>query len=183
MCNGLPEFLNTIKESRKDIPDNIINDLGMFINKSGCKEICFKLLPLKALGISIPESCTINLRLLELPPQYILYIILHEISHQYQYSKYGKNLVLDIYNGDLLFDLAVYKLMLLEKTADRLALKKMNDLLKTYNFKLEPVVPRYLNLEDNYYFEKFVSQMRTEVLESGCTTIEEMNELLYKKIA
>jgi hypothetical protein len=183
MCKGLLEFLTTLSTSRKDIPSAIIDELELFIINSGCQQISFELLPLKALGISIPESCTINLRLLELPPQYILYIILHEISHQYQYSKYGKNLVLDIYNGDLLFDLAVSKLMNLEKTADRLAIMKMNSILKAHNFNLEPVVPRYLNIQDTTYFEKFVSQMREEALSNNCTTIEEMNHLLYKKIS
>lgn len=56
-----------------------------FINKSGCKSITFEELNPKCGGISTPDECIISTIILEFPKEILLYILFHEIAHQYQY--------------------------------------------------------------------------------------------------
>jgi hypothetical protein len=114
----------------------------------------------------------------KLPIEYFLYILLHEISHQYQYKKYGKNLTLDIYIEGISIEDSIKKLMYLEKIADRLSIKKM----KSLSNKLKTVIPRYLNLEDTLYFEKYISDIRKKIKDKGCESIEEVNSVLYENV-
>ena len=94
----IDKFLNKIQSSKNKISYNALQELKQFIVNSNCKSIRFENMSMKALGISKTDECVLSLKVLEIYTEYMLYIILHEVSHQYQYKKYGKNLTLDIYN-------------------------------------------------------------------------------------
>lgn len=180
---GLEEFIKIIDKRRSDINQNIKNSLINFIIESGCKSLKFEKLSKKALGISKPDGCILGTLLLDLRLEYFLYILLHEISHQYQYKKYGKNAALDIYTDIISLDDAVDKLMFLEKTADRLSIIKTKKILSDNGIMLKiPINPRYLNLEDTDYIKSYIEDIRKKVKENNYSTIEEINEHIYTTI-
>jgi hypothetical protein len=172
-------FINEIKTYRKDIDDEMLRILKDFIKDSGCKKIKFDSLSNKIMGLSIYDKCILNKNLLLINIEYFFYILLHEISHQFQYKKYGKNLTKDIYIDKLDVSDAVNKLMNLEKTADRLAIKKMNYIAKYSKIQFNEITPRYLNLEDKDYFYNHIIMIREKISEKKCKTIDEINKVLY----
>lgn len=181
MTKGIKKFISTI--SNIGINKAVLNDIESFILKSECCLIKFENLSEKAAGISKTDECIISTIVFRFPKEYMLYMILHEISHQYQYKKYGKNLVLDVYLNNTPLQIATEKLLYIEKIADRLALMKMKQIFKNNNVisQINPV-PRYLNMTDLTKMKEHVLSMREDVANLNLKTIEEINNHLYKKV-
>ena len=177
--NEIKIFIQEIKKYRSDISTEMLNILEDFIISSKCKKIQFDNLSSKIMGLSIYDRCIINRSLLRINIEYFFYILLHEISHQFQYKKYGKELTLDIYMEEFNIDQMVDKLMNLEKIADRLAIKKMNSISNQLGIKFNEIIPRYLNVKEKDYFINHITSMREKTKEKNCKTIEEIDEVLY----
>ena len=181
---GLDKFLNRIQCSKNKLNSEAIRELELFIEESRCEAIRFEKMSMRALGISKTDECILNNKVLEIYPEYMLYVILHEVSHQYQYKKHGKDIALEIYASSTDLDTAAQKLLWLEKTADRLAIKKMKSILNAA--KITPtaeIKPRYLNLTDTEYLKKHILEIREDALQLGLKTIEDINNHIYRKIA
>ncbi len=175
---GLDLFLNILLVAKPNLCKNIILKLSDFIISSGCIEIEFRKMSSRAMGISKTDICVLNSDVLLIPDEYTLYIILHEISHQYQYKKYGKNIALDIYLDTIDLETAAKKLLAIEQVADRLAIAKLNSILKLN----KPIVPRYLGITDLAQIKNHLQKIRSEVKELGLSTIEEINDHIQNSI-
>jgi hypothetical protein len=159
------------------------HEIEKFIDASCCVKFSFLDLGKRAAGFSTPNECVVSTSIFQLPLEYMLYILLHEVSHQYQYKKYGKNLCLDIYKSEISLDEAVSKLLHIESVADRLALAKMKFILKTCNVPLQiDPIPRYLGNTNYEYFKKYISDIRENVNLLNLETIEEINAYIYASI-
>lgn len=175
-------FLNTLKD-RIYLNNNVFKDLEKFIINSGCLSIRFDYLSLKALGISKPDECILSYKILDLPIDYMLYVLLHEIGHQYQYKKYGKNVVLDVYMNETTIDNAIKKLLYFEQSADRLAIKKLNQIINDNKINIKVgITPRYLNINNFDYIRNYIETIRMEVTSKNYTTIESINDYLHNRI-
>lgn len=183
MTKGVKEFISTISKLQPDIKKSVLKDIESFIIESKCIEIKLEKLSEKAAGISKTDECIISTIVFRFPTEYMLYMILHEISHQYQYKKYGKNLVLDVYLNETPLQEATEKLLAIEKVADRFALMKMKQIFKNNNVisQISPV-PRYLNMTDLTKMKEHVQSMREDVSKLNLETIEDINNHLYNKI-
>lgn len=182
--NKAHDFLLNIQIARPEISSDLLKDLFYFIMNSGCPDIGFEKMSDRAMGISKTDKCILNTRVLSLPIEYLLYIILHEVSHQYQYKKHGKNLVLDVYLESLDLEKAADKLLSIEKIADRLAIKKLKEILVRNGIE-HSVQPRYLDLTDTSYIKTYLEKIRKEVTLNRLMTIEEINNyilLTYKPL-
>ena len=174
---GLDSFINTIRIAKPKWCESTIFELSDFIVSSGCRSIEFRKMSNRAMGISKTDTCILNLDVLILPDEYTLYIILHEVAHQYQYTKHGKNLVLDVYLESTQLDEAAKKLLSVEQIADRLAIAKLNKILKRNNFEIaNPIISRYLGLNDLTQIKNHLSKIRKEVSERNLSNIEEIND-------
>ncbi len=179
---GLDEFLYGIHLNRLDISNKLLTEIGEFIIESGCKRIGFEYMSNRALGISKTDKCVISTKLLDLPIEYLVYVILHEVSHQYQYTKHGKDIALDVYLDNLNIDKAAQKLLTIEQIADRLAILKLNKLLKNNNISVNPVKSRYLGITDLTQIKNHIIKIRSEVNDLGLKRIEEINDHILKTI-
>ncbi len=169
---GLDEFLYGIHLNRLDISNKLLTEIGEFIIESGCKRIGFEYMSNRALGISKTDKCVISTKLLDLPIEYLVYVILHEVSHQYQYTKHGKDIALDVYLDNLNIDKAAQKLLTIEQIADRLAILKLNKLLKNNN----------ISVNDLTQIKNHIIKIRSEVNDLGLKRIEEINDHILKTI-
>ena len=149
-----------------------------FYHRSGCKKIKIENFEKTKLGFSVPGIIYLNELVFDLPIHYFLYVILHEISHQFQYKKYGKDYVLDLYMSPNKHD----KFWEIEKTADKLAIKKTLEILKTndkdFNVKLISV---YNTETKKDYIKKYLKDLNSEINKNGFKTIEEINNYLIQK--
>ena len=179
---GLEDFLYGIHLNRLDVSSKLLNELGEFIKKSGCKQIGFERMSNRALGISKTDKCVISTKVFDLPLHYLIYVILHEVSHQYQYTKHGENMVLDVYLNDLNIDKAARKLLRVEQVADRFAIMKLNNILKNNNISADLVKSRYLEITDLTHIKNHITKIRSEVSSLNLKKIEEINDHILKTI-
>lgn len=181
---SLKVFLQTIQTSKNKMSQDAIRLLETFILKSNCKFIRFDSMSQKALGISKTDECVLSTALLGIQIEYMLYVILHEVSHQYQYKKHGKNVALNVYI-DTVEDIeqATQRLLWLESSADRLALMKLKHILFANKTKLSvEIKPRYLHLTNTDYLKKYITELRQEVKNLNLSSIEEINNHIHNKI-
>jgi hypothetical protein len=176
--SGLIEFIDQIRSNRPDILEKDLTSIKDFIKDSGCKHIRFETLSDRAMGISKTNECVVSWKLLELPIEYLIYILLHEVSHQYQYKKWGKNFMLGPYLKEMNLDEAAEFLLWAEKIADRLSILKTKEILGSDI----DIVPRYLRVNDLTQIKKYLIEIREEVKESSLNSIEEINDLIHNKI-
>lgn len=174
---GLEAFIKTIQIDKPTLCENTILALIDFIVSSGCRAIEFRKMSNRAMGISKTDICILNYDVLKIPDEYTLYIILHEVAHQYQYRKHGKNLVLDVYLESTPLDEAAKKLLRIEQIADRLAIAKLNNILQENNIRLsKPIISRYLDKTDLTQITNYLNKIRKEISEKDLSTIEEIND-------
>lgn len=179
---GLDDFLNQISTKQPELPDGVIAELKAFIERSGCPKIKFEPIP-RALGISKTDECIVDSKILSSGIARILYVILHEVAHQYQYKKHGKNLALAIYNSSIDVDTAATALLNIEQTADRLAIKKATEILKGNGVPITSAISGfYLNKKSTAGMNSYIKGIRKEVESKGYTQIEEINDYIYNKI-
>lgn len=177
---GLDQFINELKSKFPD-HSNLIDDLKAFIMQSGCPAIEFDNL-YGASGISKTDKCVIDTGTLNKDIQNALYVILHEITHQYQYSKYGKNVMWDAYSSNIDIEEAVDLLMNIELVADRLAILKSAKLLKDHQIEIKNVIKPYYSNLSRSYFKNHLENLRKVVSSKGINSIEDANELMYNKL-
>jgi hypothetical protein len=171
---GLEEFIDLIKRARTDISHEALKKVSQFIQRSGCNKISFTELGRRAAGFSKPGECLLNLIVLNFPIEYFMYIVLHEISHQYQYQKYGCDYMLDVYSSTTDLQKATDKLLFAEKVADRFALIKTHEILGQ-----KEIIPRYLNLTDSTHIKNYISSIRIEASDRKAKSIDEINEAIF----
>lgn len=169
--NPLQKFLDLLF-LRTDIQINQ-KEIESFIKGSGQNNIRFeKLSPLCA-GISTPNECIISEYILEFPKPVLLYIIFHEISHQYQYKKHGPDMMLYTYTSQP-FDDAIIQLSYTESVADRLAILNLRKFINHSD------IPPY-----RYYGNSNLTPIKTHLkwirTFSEGLTIDEINERIYEK--
>jgi hypothetical protein len=177
---GLDQFINELKSK---FPNHLelLDDLKAFIMQSGCPAIEFDELH-GAQGISKTDKCVVNKSVLNSNLENALYIVLHEVSHQYQYTKYGKDVMWDAYSSNIDIDQAVDLLMNIELVADRLAVLKAIHLLKSNGVTdHKPITPVYPAVSRNY-FKMHITGLRNIVKEKGIDSIEGANEFMYNKL-
>ena len=178
--DGLSEF---IQEIDAKFPNNtkLLEDLSKFIIKSKCPSIKFDTI-YGAMGISKTDECIISKSALSRDLGNLLYVILHEVAHQYQYKKYGKDVMWDAYNSTIDLDTATDLLMNIELVADRLAYLKANAILKDNNIQTKVPIRTVYSKISRDYFKSHLESLRDEVKKKGFTSADDVNEWMYNKL-
>ena len=149
-----------------------------FLHKSGCKKIVIERLDRSKLGFSEEGCVYLNSIIFELPVHYFLYVVLHEISHQYQYKKYGKDFVLKSYLDPNLY-MDFWKA---EVIADRLAIIKTLQILRKNNKDSNIKLVSVYNTDDKKDQIKFyLDNIHKEIKKLDIKTIDEINKYLIQK--
>jgi hypothetical protein len=177
---GLGQFIKTLKDTFKD-HHNVIDDLKDYIVKSGCEAIGFDTL-YGASGISKTDKCVIADKILSRPIENALYVILHEVSHQYQYSKYGKDVMWDSYNSNIDIEKAVDLLMNIELVADRLAIIKSKHLLDSNGVKNYKQATAIYPKMSRQYFKSHLESLRKSVNDKDISNIDGVNNMMHDEL-
>lgn len=136
--NNLDEFVDKIFEVfdlynrfKKQNADKLKSLIKYSIQSSGCESIKFQKLDNKYGGLSLHDGVFINTEVLYGNPlSMVLYIIFHEIGHQYQFKKYGIDLMYKPYRTDRDFEEAIKIIREREMVADEYAIRKLREFIK-----------------------------------------------------
>jgi hypothetical protein len=126
---GLDNLIQQIKKSHPKIQDSLINHIKQFILNSGTPKIEISNLRM-ALGASLKDRVIINSSVFSQSLSHILYVVFHEIAHQYQYKKHGFAEMFAYFKDEISTSEAVKILRKAENIADNYAIRKLKKLQK-----------------------------------------------------
>jgi len=127
--DGVTIFLNKI-QAEYDISDSLYTELMEFIEKSNCKKIEFAKFNYPALGLALHNGVLINSNMIGDNLSFLIFVIFHEIAHQFQFKKYGDKIMYGVYSGDVSIDEAAKFMKHTEEVADEFAMRKIRELQK-----------------------------------------------------
>ena len=126
---GIDTFLDEISNVH-ELSDELKNFIKEFIQESNCKRINFSNFKIGALGLALESGILINSNILKSKLPFLLFVILHEVAHQYQYKKYGVDVMYKCYLGDVSVKDAAEFMKKTEEVADEFASRKIRQLQK-----------------------------------------------------
>ena len=127
--DGVTVFLNKI-QAEYDISDSLYTELMEFIEKSNCKKIEFAKFNYPALGLALHNGVLINSNMIGDNLSFLIFVIFHEVAHQFQFKKYGDKIMYGVYSGDVSIDEAAKFMKHTEEVADEFAMRKIRELQK-----------------------------------------------------
>ena len=89
---GIDSFLSEITQVH-DMSDELKDFVKKFIEESNCKRINFSKFNIPAMGLALESGVLINSMSLRQPLPFLLFLIFHEVAHQYQFNTNSKNMV------------------------------------------------------------------------------------------
>lgn len=167
LLDAFPDKFKAFKYIRKVIID------------SKCPKIRFD--RIAAGGLSTTTECIISTIVLNVDFNRALYVILHEIAHQLQYTKYGENIAHHLYTQDLPDDELIDGLIKIEQTADRYAIAKTRQICNLAGIPYENIEGSYSNVSRQYILHHLTT-IRDAVKKHRFQTIEQINDYLYNSI-
>jgi len=175
---GIDNFLNKMISSypeTEDFKDIIISN----IEESQCKEI--KVEPIKnGLGISLSDKLILSPAIFNFTLSKFLFILFHELAHQYQFKKYGEKIMYDVYNSKITIEDAALFMKNVEDVADEFGMRKLQQLrrLGFIDYKDIEVAKPYENAAPaRFYF--LIDQVRKLLKEKNITDSSEISEIFY----
>jgi hypothetical protein len=127
--DGITIFLNKI-QAEYDISDSLYVEMLDFIEESGCKKIEFAKFNYPALGLALHNGVLINSNMIGDNLSFLIFVIFHEVAHQFQFKKYGDKIMYGVYSGDVSIDEAAKFMKQTEEVADEFSMRKIRELQK-----------------------------------------------------
>ena len=126
---GIDSFLDEIS-SKHNMSDELKDFVKQFIEVSDCKRINFSRFKMGVMGLALESGVLINSVALNHPLPFLLFLIFHEVAHQYQFKKYGEDVMYDCYLGEISEREAAEFMKHTEEVADDFAFRKIRQLQK-----------------------------------------------------
>ena len=126
---GIDSFLDEIS-SKHNMSDELRDFVKQFIEESDCKRINFSRFKMGVMGLALESGVLINSVALNHPLPFLLFLIFHEVAHQYQFKKYGEDVMYDCYLGEISEREAAEFMKHTEEVADDFASRKIRQLQK-----------------------------------------------------
>ena len=171
-------FLDEIS-SVYDMSDELRDFVKKFITESNCERIDFANFKMVgAMGLAIKSGVLINKIALTRSLPFLLFIIFHEIAHQYQFKKYGVDIMYNCYIGDISEMEAAEFMKHTEEVADDFASRKIRELQKLNLIDNFNPVQIHRNLPIQQVL-MMVSRYREDMRMNNIDTPEKVSEYFY----
>lgn len=179
--SGIGSFIDEIKNNY-EVSDELIEKIKEFIEESDCQKIEFSSFKFMAAGLAVHNDVLINSNLLGQPLGYLLFVVFHEIAHQYQFKKYGKDEMYKCYIGDISVEEAADFLKRTEIVADKYGAMKVIQLQKSGLLKSNyKPVGQYKN-KSNKDIENLVRMVRGMLSQNKVTSPDQVSEYMYNMV-
>ena len=179
--SGLEDFMNTVINKYPEV-EEFKDALEKFIVDSDCGKLTIE--PIKmGLGVSLSDRCIINDKALTFSLPNFLFVLFHEIAHQYQYRKYGSEKMYEVYTGNISLEECAKWMKEVELVADEFATRKVRQYLKLGHLKVENDILKsfYKNIPQSHFIG-LISQVRNMIKKNNIKSPEEISELFYNWI-
>jgi len=167
-------------------PDSVylLRFISDFIEKSGCKKIDVESIAHPALGLSLIDKVVINEKSLKLPLSNFLYVLLHEVAHQYQYKKYGIDKMYGIYTGDVSVDEGAEFMKYVENVADDFAIRKIREISKLFGdkVKIDTNIKKVYENVPVFHYKALIILFIEKIKNSNYKNKEEISTILYNYV-
>jgi hypothetical protein len=171
-------FLDEIT-SVHNMSDELRDFVKNFINDSNCERIDFANFKMAgAMGVAIKSGVLINKIALKRSLPFLLFLIFHEIAHQYQFKKYGVDIMYNCYIGDISEMEAAEFMKHTEEVADDFASRKIRELQKLNLIDNFNPVQIHRNLPIQQVL-MMVSRYREDMRMNNIDTPEKVSEYFY----
>jgi hypothetical protein len=164
-----------------EMSDELVDFVKKFIKESNCERIDFANFKIPALGLAIKSGVLINKKILNNPLPFILFVIFHEIAHQYQFKKYGEDMMYNCYLGNTSIEEASEFMKRTEEVADEFALRKIRELHKLN--LIEPYIPPqvYKNMPIQQ-IKGMVNYYKNDIIKKGIDSPKKLSEYFYNMV-
>ena len=167
---------------RHEMSDELIEKVKDFISQSNCKKIEFANFKMPAMGVALHDGVLINKIALNQRLEYLLFIIFHETAHQYQFKKYGEDIMYECYLGDISVEEAAKLMKHTEEVADEFAGKKIKQLQKQGLLDKGFIPP---SLYKNVPISQIIAMVgfyRSQLKQQNITTPDKISEFFYNMV-
>jgi hypothetical protein len=178
---GINLFMNQI-ESKFQISDELRDLLIDFINRSECKNIEFANFKMGALGLALHTGVLINKNILNSNLETLLFVIFHEIAHQYQFKKYGEDKMYECYIGELSIDDAARFMKNTEEVADDFAARKIREIQKKDLIRKSYTPPSMYKNVPITQIKSMVNNYIEQMKSKNITTPDKVSEYFYNMV-
>ena len=179
--DGVNTLIDVIT-SRHEMSDELIEKVKDFISQSNCKKIEFANFKMPAMGVALHDGVLINKIALNQRLEYLLFIIFHETAHQYQFKKYGEDIMYECYLGDISVEEAAKLMKHTEEVADEFAGKKIKQLQKQGLLDKGFIPP---SLYKNVPISQIIAMVgfyRSQLKQQNITTPDKISEFFYNMV-
>jgi hypothetical protein len=131
-------------------------------------------------GLSLSDRVILSPDLFNLNLAKFLFILFHEIAHQYQFKKYGGEKMYELYTGEMDIKQGCKMMRDIELVADEFAARKMREFVKLGVIKEKDAKfgGFYKNTPESH-FHMLVSQIRDMLKKSKVSEPDKISELFY----
>jgi hypothetical protein len=179
--DGVNTLIDVIT-SRHEMSDELIEKVRDFISQSNCKKIEFANFKMPAMGVALHDGVLINKIALNQRLEYLLFIIFHETAHQYQFKKYGEDIMYECYLGDISVEEAAKLMKHTEEVADEFAGKKIKQLQKQGLLDKGFIPPSLYKNAPISQIVAMVGFYRSQLKQQNITTPDKISEFFYNMV-
>lgn len=181
--SGLDDFIKLITQKFPKTK-KFVKKIREFIINSGCEKITVEsFLGYHASGLSLHDRVVINPVVFRNSLEDFFYVLFHEIAHQYQYKKYGKDHAYKIYLGQVHIEDGVQMIKNTEAIADEFALRKCREFAKMGLLNIENIRNHgaYKNTPTKHFYN-LLSDWVGLLKDKNITDPLEVSEIIYNYI-
>jgi len=179
---GIDSFINKI-QSKYELSDELRQFIIDFIKNSDCKKIEFSDFKVNdAMGLALHNGVLINNIALSRDINFLLFLIFHEVAHQYQFKKYGEDVMYNCYLGDISDDEAAKFMKRTEEVADDFASRKIRELQKRDMVDKSFKPPNIYKNTPVGLIKMMVKSIRGEMKKNNVTSPEKISEFFYNMV-
>jgi hypothetical protein len=179
--SNLENFLSKINE-KFNLTNELEETIKDFIEKSNCKKIEFAKFKAPVMGLALHDGVLINENALQSTLEFLIFLIFHEIAHQYQFKKYGEEKMYDCYVGEITEDEAADFMKKTEIVADEFALRKVRQLQKMGLIDSSYTPPQVYKNIPYSTIKSMVRQFREMMKSQNIKSPEKISEFFYNMV-
>jgi hypothetical protein len=178
---GESEFIK-ILEDRYDLSEELKSEIINTFKLGECKNVKFQKIKMGD-GLALGNRLILNPSILNYSLGRALFILFHEMAHQYQFKKYGKEKMMELYEDHISILDAAKFMYDTEKVADEFAVRKLKSLERKGLVTLEKSDTRkgyeYATIP---MLERIISQFRNELRVNNVSGHDQVSEFLYNMV-